>query len=73
MCDHCGGDAVYAQDDGLFYEGDADKCAECRYPGHISVDDIGDDIPRASWVTDDALEARCGQADCDECRKAGES
>lgn len=68
MCGHCGGDAVYARGDGFFYEGDADRCNECQYPGHISVDDIDDEM-RASWLTDDdAPGARCDQADCADCQ-----
>jgi hypothetical protein len=66
-CDHCGGDAITSPN-GLFYDGQGEKCDECGMPGHVSVDDSDFDDATASWVYDD--EARCTRPDCEECKDA---
>lgn len=59
-----------SKEDGLFYEGDADRCAECGFPGHVSVTDSGYDYDFfANFVLDEWADkdARCNQTDCEEC------
>ena len=61
-CLHCGADAIESAS-GLFCEGDADECATCGFPGHVSVDE-----DTASWSTEDCDNvARCKRLDCTEC------
>ena len=38
-CDGCGGEAIFAHSDGLFWDGDADSCLTCGHPGGVSVKD----------------------------------
>ena len=48
-CDCCGDVAAYSRPDGLFYEGDADRCRSCGCPGRVRVKDDGDGESRAYW------------------------
>lgn len=63
-CNHCGCEAVWARKDGLFYEGDADRCWTCHFPGDVTVDE--DEI--AHWRESEDADDSCTRADCKECR-----
>ena len=74
MCDHCGGEAIqfkppaHHTDYWHLHDGDGEKCDECGFPGHVSVDDGDPEEPRAYWVVnewDDGL--KCNQPDCVDC------
>ena len=62
-CGHCGGVAIESAD-GLFGEDDADACASCGMPGHVSIDeDTG-----ASWTHhDEDDDVYCNKTDCWDC------
>ncbi len=75
VCDHCGGTAIEFNPPawpGHFWhlhDGDGERCDECGWPGHVSVDDDGfENEATAYWVTndwDDGL--KCRTADCEDC------
>ncbi len=66
-CDHCGGAAIESVDD-LFTDGDGGDCLTCGMPGHVFVEDDEEDAT-AWWRVSDDENARCREADCDECRE----
>jgi len=74
-CGHCGGHAIYANSEGLFYEDEDGTCDDCGMRGSVSVDDDG----RASWnsAADDDETALCERGGCNDCgmlrRKAVEA
>lgn len=71
-CDHCGGAAITSTN-GLFGEGDSDRCDECGFPGHVSVDesgnedDDGDPIYTATWLSSIDAGDVCTSCVCSEC------
>jgi hypothetical protein len=64
ICNHCGCEAVYARRDGAFYEGDADRCWTCGFPGDVTVDE--DEV--AHWSESDDEDDSCTRAVCNDCR-----
>lgn len=66
-CDHCGGAAITSPDD-VFTDGDGGACETCGMPGHVFVDDVLDDATAWWRVNYDDENARCREADCEECR-----
>jgi len=71
-CDHCGCDAIDADEEGLFYDGDGGACATCGFPGRVSADGDSED-PHAWWNTSQEPGDRCNRADCEECQAPAES
>jgi hypothetical protein len=75
-CSHCG-DVAVESETGLFCEGDADRCASCGMPGHITIeeaDGCDSDCDEgectcgiASFCCDDDTGNYCTLADCEEC------
>lgn len=61
-CGHCGGPAVYAAADGLFYD-DPATCVTCGIAGRVSVDEMDDELVAAFFTGD----GRCSEPDCTEC------
>jgi hypothetical protein len=72
-CDHCGCEAIGCDDQGMFQDGDGDKCDFCGFPGQVSADGGDDDEGGyAYWsMRDWDDEAHCTLSDCidDECIK----
>jgi hypothetical protein len=66
-CEHCGDVAVWADRNGMFGEGDADRCISCEIPGHISVDDDIDE-PIAHFLVSEEPEDKCNNPKCDDCQ-----
>lgn len=77
MCDHCGGEAIQFKPPahpGHFwhlFDGDGDRCDECGFPGHVSVDDGGyEEDSTARWAMSDwDDDAKCARAECEECHQ----
>lgn len=75
-CDHCGGVAVESKD-GLFGEGDADRCQSCGIAGHITVEenDCDGDCAEDNCTCNTAYfsphdwdeNAWCNRSDCEDC------
>ncbi len=75
MCDHCGGTAIefkppaHHSDFWHLFDGDGGCCAECSWPGSVSVGGGNEEEEQAYWLTndwDDGL--MCSRIDCEECR-----
>ena len=70
-CNHCGGIAFTTRDirDGRpwFTDGDGEKCDDCGFPGHVSVDEPDPDDAEVSWSTSDGNDDTCNRSDCEEC------
>ncbi len=70
-CNHCGGIAFTSTDvrNGVhwFTDGDGEECADCGFPGWVSVDEPDPDDAEVSWMCSDADAARCNRHDCDDC------
>ena len=66
-CDHCGGEAIAPDENGHFIEGDADQCAECGFPGSVTVEADGDEPSDAYWKISELPGATCDRDDCAEC------
>lgn len=64
-CSHCGGDAIEADADGMFTDGDGDSCLTCGFPGHV----VCDSETAPYWSGSDAADAFCGDPVCDECEE----
>jgi rubrerythrin len=61
-CEHCG-DVAIESTSGFFCEDDGDgRCATCRFPGHVSVDE-----GVAQWATDQ--DGECSLVGCDTCHE----
>lgn len=73
-CNHCGGDAIFSEDN-LFFDGEGERCAECGFPGQVSIGDNGDEESNtADWsINDYDDEAKCNRADCEECHPKPEA
>ena len=73
-CDHCGCEAIESTD-GTFAENMADACMTCGFPGHVSIEESGEDddegepLYTATWSsTIDAGDTCSETHDCSECR-----
>ncbi len=69
-CDHCGGVAIESDRNGLFTDGDGERCDTCGHPGHVSVDEAYEDEDNtgyASWALSDDAGATCADPVCSEC------
>jgi len=66
-CNHCGGPAIYADADKLFYDGDGDVCLTCGWPGHVSCDGDEEEGGGTYWAEDEDYEGKCIGRDCSDC------
>ena len=74
-CDHCGDVAIefkppaYPGHFWHLHDGDGGKCDSCGFPGHVSVDDAGEEEDNiASWMVNDWDEGlKCRRPDCPDC------
>lgn len=42
-CPVCGCPAVYADEEGFFYEESGGECLTCHYPGHVEIAEFPED------------------------------
>jgi hypothetical protein len=63
-CNHCGGAAIEADDDGCFTDGDGGACITCGFPGWVHA--CSETSPW--WSVSEEPEDQCEQAHCAECR-----
>lgn len=68
-CAHCGGIAIESPD-GLFGDGDGERCMTCGLKGHVSIDDSDPDPDEntAYWSSSDDPNDKCNEEDCEACR-----
>jgi len=69
-CDHCGGVAVVADDDGMYYENRESECMSCGMPGRISFDEVEEDdasYTDATWLVSWVESDKCNRKECEEC------
>lgn len=64
-CSHCG-DTAFTSPDGLFADGDGEKCLSCGFPGHVDIEEDGSEVWWLASVEDDA---RCDDPECQDCHE----
>lgn len=62
-CDHCGWVAI-CNPDGMYRDGEGERCAHCQLPGHVSC--CSETTPH--WVHSEDPEDKCQLNGCLECR-----
>jgi len=65
-CDHCGGAAITSPN-GLFNGRSSDRCESCGYPGVVVVEESGDTVYSATWVSGTEPGDVCDACVCSEC------
>lgn len=67
-CNHCG-DVAIASSDGLFTDGDGERCLTCGMPGHVIVDgdDEEPDLNPVHWNDTQEAGVYCRRPECAEC------